>query len=44
MYFIDTNDNVYQTEDVLMEKRNPKIIGRCVKNDDGEFEVMYLNN
>ena len=44
MYFIDTNDNVYQTEDVLMEKKNPKIIGRCVKNDDGEFEVMYLNN
>lgn len=44
MYFIDKNDNVYQTEDVLMEKRNPKIIGQCITNDDGEFEVVYRNN
>ena len=41
MYFIDTNDNVYQTEDVLMEKKNPKIIGRCMTNNDGEGEVLY---
>lgn len=44
MYFVDTNNNVYQTEDVLLEKRNPKIIGQCVTNDDGELEVIYRNN
>jgi hypothetical protein len=41
MYFIDLNENVYQTEDVVMEKTNPKIIGRCVTNNDGECEVLY---
>jgi hypothetical protein len=41
MYFIDVNENVYQTEDVLMEKTNPKIIGRCITNNDGENEVLY---
>ena len=41
MYFIDTNENVYQTEDVLLEKKNPKIIGRCIINNDGEHEVLY---
>jgi hypothetical protein len=41
MHFIDSNDNVYQTEDVLMEKKNPKIIGRCITNNIGEYEVSY---
>jgi hypothetical protein len=41
MYFIDSNDNVYQTEDVLMEKKNPVIIGKCIINNDGENEVLY---
>jgi hypothetical protein len=41
MYFIDLNENVYQTEDVLMEKKNPKIIGTCIINNDGEHEVLY---
>lgn len=41
MYFIDTNKNVYQTEDVLLEKKNPKIIGTCITNNDGEYEVLY---
>jgi len=42
MYFIDSNENVYQTEDVLIEKKNPRIIGRCVTNNDGENEVIYI--
>jgi hypothetical protein len=41
MYFIDSNDNVYQTEDVLMQKKNPKIIGKCIMNDNDEHEVLY---
>jgi hypothetical protein len=43
MHFIDSNENVYQTEDVLMEKKNPKIIGRGVTTDAGEYEVVYRN-
>lgn len=43
MHFIDSNQNVYQTEDVLMEKKNPKIIGRCIMNDEEEYEVVYIN-
>jgi hypothetical protein len=41
MHFIDSNENVYQTEDVLMEKRNPRIIGKCITNQDGDYEVLY---
>lgn len=41
MHFIDSKENVYQTEDVLMEKKNPRIIGRCVMKPDGEYEVIY---
>ena len=41
MYFIDLNNNVYQTEDVLLKKINPKIIGRLIENEAGELEVSY---
>jgi hypothetical protein len=43
MYFIDLDNNVYQTEDVLKELKNPKIIGKCVTNNNGEFSVLYKN-
>lgn len=42
MHFIDLNQNVYQTEDVLMNKKNPKIVGRCITNANGEYEVEYV--
>lgn len=42
MHFVDSNQNVYQTEDVLMQIKNPKVIGRCVTNYDGECDVVYI--
>lgn len=43
MYFIDLNNNVYETEEVLMKKRNPKIIGKYINNLNGESEIIYLD-
>ena len=42
MYFIDSNNNVYQTEDVVMHKRNPQIIGKLIENAQGVMEVEYI--
>jgi hypothetical protein len=32
IYYIDNNYNVYKTEDVMLEKKNPGIIAKYVKN------------
>jgi hypothetical protein len=34
VYYIDSAFNVYQTEDIIMNKTNPKIISKYVKNCD----------
>jgi hypothetical protein len=34
VYYIDAHLNVYKTEDVLEGKENPKIVAKCVKNDN----------
>lgn len=34
IYYIDKNENVYQAEDILSNKVNPKIIAKYVKNGD----------
>jgi len=34
VYYIDNAFNVYQTEDIIMNKTNPKIISKYVKNFD----------
>ena len=34
IYYIDTNYNVYQTEDIFVNKPNPKLIAKYVKNDE----------
>ena len=34
VYYIDKNNNVYQTEDIFVNKPNPKIIAKYVKNED----------
>lgn len=34
VYYIDNAFNVYQTEDIIMNKTNPKIISKYVKNCD----------
>jgi hypothetical protein len=33
-YYIDKNNNVYQTEDIFANKPNPRIIAKYVKNDE----------
>jgi len=34
VYYIDNNFNVYQPEDIIINKTNPKIIAKYVKNGD----------
>ena len=34
VYYIDKFNNVYKTEDILQGKENPKIIAKCVKQND----------
>lgn len=34
IYYIDKNNNVYQTEDIFVNKPNPKIIAKYVKNEE----------
>ena len=34
IYYIDKFDNVYQAEDIVINKLNPKIIAKYVKNGD----------
>lgn len=33
VYYIDGNNNVYKTEDILEEKNNPAIIAKCVRTN-----------
>ena len=34
IYYIDKNSNVYQAEDIIINKINPKIIAKYIKNGD----------
>jgi len=34
MYYIDKNGNVYQAEDIVMNKLNPKIIAKYIRTDN----------
>ena len=34
VYYIDKNDNVYQSEDIISNKQNPKIIAKYLKTGD----------
>ena len=34
IYYIDKNNNVYQAEDIIVNKLNPKIIAKYVKNGE----------
>jgi hypothetical protein len=42
IYYIDSNNNVYNTEDVLEGKHNPKIIAKAIKHNDGSFMIPEL--
>ena len=34
IYYIDKNGNVYQTEEIVSNKENPKIIAKYIKEND----------
>ena len=46
-YYIDDNENVYQAEDIMMNKENPKIIAKYSKitNEEGinEYSIPEYN-
>ena len=42
VYYIDKNFNVYQAEDIVCNKMNPKIIAKYVKNGD-HFSIPEFN-
>lgn len=35
VYYIDKHNNVYNTEDILQNKKDPQIIAKCVKTNNG---------
>ena len=41
-YYIDEKMNVYQTEDIISNKRNPKIIAKYVV-DNGEYIIPTID-
>lgn len=42
-YYIDDSSNVYETEDVVMNRNNPKIIAKYIKDDDGNYSIPAFN-
>lgn len=38
-YYIDKNMNVYQTEDIVMNKHNPKIIAKYALGPNGQYTI-----
>lgn len=42
IYYIDKNNNVYQAEDIISNKFNPKIIAKYVKEDE-KYSIPEFN-
>ena len=42
IYYIDTFNNVYHTEDILEGKENPRIIAKAIRNHDNSFKIPDL--
>ncbi len=43
IYFIDKTGNVYQTEDIISNQTNPKVISKWVKTD-GKYSIPEFSN
>jgi len=43
VYYIDKTGNVYQTEDIVNNLSNPKVIAQYVKTDEG-YSIPSFNN
>ena len=44
LYYIDDKSNVYQAEDILSNKLNPKIIAKYKKENVKRFNILLLVN
>ena len=42
IYYIDNNNNVYQPEDIISNKINPKIIAKYIKNGE-QYSIPEFN-
>ena len=42
IYYIDNNNNVYQPDDIINNKFNPKIIAKYVKNAE-QYSIPEFN-
>lgn len=41
-YYIDKNNNVYNTEDIISNSKNPLIIAKYIKSPYGEYSIPSL--
>lgn len=41
-YYIDNNSNVYKTEDIASNSKNPAIIAKYNKNSKGDYQIPEL--
>mgnify|MGYP001043042519 CR=1 FL=1 len=44
VYYIDMDNNVYNTEDVVSNGDNPRIIAKWSKNELGEYSIPEFEN
>ena len=42
VYYLDTYGNVYNTEDIMSEKENPRIIAKWVKDYQNAYTIPEL--
>lgn len=41
MYYVDSEDNVYNQSHVLSNKINPECIGKRINNDNGTYSIAF---
>jgi hypothetical protein len=44
IYYIDDNNNVYNSKDIFENKINPEIMAKWDKNDNEDYIILQLNN
>ncbi len=42
LYYIDNNGNVYNTHEVMENKKNPNIIAKYIIDDDGNYTIPSI--
>lgn len=40
IYYIDNENNVYDSNDIMKSKVSPTVIGKCRQNSTGQFELI----